>query len=151
MKKIRAQQIHGIVESLTFLSIFLTCFFLILRTSIRQESISKDGICTYKNKRGFIGVLYDDVHSDFETFTIGNGHFHRRLYEYFLRPRAPSSYVFSPTSIAIGLMIYWIFFCRLCIHVQWILFLNVHSSILGMYFLFPSQSIFLLPMQSKLS
>ena len=54
----------------------------------------------------FAGFLYDDATSDFSTFAEGNDNFNRRLYEYFLRPRAASkTYVISPTSIALGLAV----------------------------------------------
>ena len=104
--KLKAKQWHGIVESLTFLSIFLTCFLLMLQTSIKQESISKQGNCAYQNKRGFIGVLYDEATSDFDTFANGNENFNRRLYEHFVRPwMGPENYVISSTSIALGLAV----------------------------------------------
>ena len=59
MKKLSARQIHGLIESLTIGSIFLTCFLLVLRTSIRTERISKQGKCAYKNKRGLVGMQHE--------------------------------------------------------------------------------------------
>ena len=54
----------------------------------------------------YVGFLFDEVTSDFDTFASGNDKFNRRLYEHFLRPRAASkSYVISPTSIALGLSV----------------------------------------------
>ena len=105
MKVFRAKKIHATIETLVFSSIILTCIFLVLRTSIGQESISKEGTCAYQNKRGFIGVLYDDPKSDFNVFAQGNDDFLRRLFEHFLRPRAPPNFVFSPTSIALNLAV----------------------------------------------
>ena len=61
MKKLNAKQTHGLIESLLFVSIILTCFFLVLRTSIRTENISKHGKCAYKNKRGLVGKIYFDM------------------------------------------------------------------------------------------
>ena len=58
MKKLSAKQTHGLIETLLFVSIILTCFFLVLRTSIRTENISKHGKCAYKNKRGLVGNGY---------------------------------------------------------------------------------------------
>ena len=49
--RIKAKKIHGIVEAVTFISIILSCFFLVLKTSFLQESVSRDSSCI--GPRGF--------------------------------------------------------------------------------------------------
>ena len=99
----KAKQIHGIIEALVFLTIFLTCFVLILRESIKHENIAKEGFCSDTHKGGLLGNLIDlkkNQTSDFMDFTSGSCLFLRRIYEHFLRPRGPDNYVFSGTSFA---------------------------------------------------
>ena len=99
----KAKQIHGIIEALVFLTIFLTCFVLILRESIKHENIAKEGFCSDTHKGGLLGNLIDlkkNQTSDFMDFTSGSSLFLRRIYEHFLRPRGPDNYVFSGTSFA---------------------------------------------------
>ena len=99
----KAKQIHGIIEAVVFLTIFLTCFVLILRESIKHENIAKEGFCTNTHKGSFFGALIksDNNASDFMDFTTGSSVFLRRIYEHFLRPRGPDNYVFSGTLFAI--------------------------------------------------
>ena len=55
--RIKAQKIHGIVEAVTFISIILSCFFLVLKTSFLQESVSRDSSCI--GPRGFANGIYN--------------------------------------------------------------------------------------------
>ena len=49
---LKAKRIHGIAEAVVFVTIFLTCFVLILLESIKHENIAKEGSCidTHKGK-----------------------------------------------------------------------------------------------------
>ena len=98
----KAKQIHGIIEAIVFLTIFLTCFVLILRESIKHENIAKEGFCTDTHKGSLLGnlIFKENQTSDFQDFTAGSSLFLRRIYEHFLRPRGPENYVFSGTSFA---------------------------------------------------
>ena len=98
----KAKQINGIIEAIVFLTIFLTCFVLILRESIKHENIAKEGFCTDTHKGSLLGnlIFKENRTSDFQDFTAGSSLFLRRIYEHFLRPRGPVNYVFSGTSFA---------------------------------------------------
>ena len=55
--RIKAQKIHGIVEAVTFISIILSCFFLVLKISFLQESVSRHSSCI--GPRGFASGIYN--------------------------------------------------------------------------------------------
>ena len=55
--RIKAKKIHGIVEAVTFISIILSCFFLVLKTSFLQESVSRDSSCI--GPRGFAKGIFN--------------------------------------------------------------------------------------------
>ena len=48
--KLKAKRVHGIAEAVVFVTIFLTCFVLILLESIKHENITKEGSCIDSNK-----------------------------------------------------------------------------------------------------
>lgn len=99
----KAKRVHGLLECLVFVGIFLVCFILVMQTSMQHQIISREGACSRGHANGLLYYIMDKELSDLESFANGVEELNQRMFEHILKPRVSGDFVVSPALFSITL------------------------------------------------